>query len=256
MNKPWTRWWWLGSAVDKQNISDLLTQYHDAGVGGVEICPIYGAKGAESRYINDLTPKWMEMLDHTTAEGKRLDMGVDMTTGTGWPMGGPEISSANNSDNIAIQTYPVAAGKTLAADLSGGTLSHLEAVSDAGQNLDLTARVHGGKLDWTAPDGNWTVYAVSYTPTNFQVKRSAPGAREISSIHFPSNRSTFFSPSTPKLSPIITAFCRRISFTIHTNIRGISRRNYSSSSKHCAVTIWRENCRPWPGKARMTRRRA
>src|ERR1041385_6630762 len=39
--KPWSRWWWLGSAVDKENLTRLLEQYRDAGIGGVEICPIY-----------------------------------------------------------------------------------------------------------------------------------------------------------------------------------------------------------------------
>src|SRR5215217_1791718 len=83
--RPWTRWWWLGSAVDEPNLTRLLEQYHQAGLGGVEICPIYGARGYEDRYIDFLTPKWMAVLAHTTAEAKRLGMGVDMTTGTGWP---------------------------------------------------------------------------------------------------------------------------------------------------------------------------
>ena len=26
--KPWTRWWWLGSAVDNPNLTRLLEQYH------------------------------------------------------------------------------------------------------------------------------------------------------------------------------------------------------------------------------------
>src|SRR4051812_45173005 len=29
-NRPWTRWWWLGSAVDKTNLTRLLTEYRDA----------------------------------------------------------------------------------------------------------------------------------------------------------------------------------------------------------------------------------
>src|SRR5690349_19913675 len=60
--RPCTRWWWLGSAVDKTNLTRLLTQYREAGLGGVEVCPIYGAKGYEDRFIDFLSPKWMEML--------------------------------------------------------------------------------------------------------------------------------------------------------------------------------------------------
>jgi hypothetical protein len=50
-HKPWTRWWWPGSAVDKPNLSRELNAISELGFGGVEITPIYGAKGAESRFI-------------------------------------------------------------------------------------------------------------------------------------------------------------------------------------------------------------
>lgn len=100
--RPWTRWWWLGSAVDEPNLSRMLTQFHDAGIGGVEICPIYGAKGYESRFIPYLSPKWMHMLAFTTRTAARLDLGVDLTTGTGWPMGGPWIPKDKASESVRI----------------------------------------------------------------------------------------------------------------------------------------------------------
>lgn len=94
-NKPWTRWWWPGSAVDKASLTRQLEQFAAAGLGGVEITPIYGAKGYEDRYIDFLSPKWMEMLEHTGREAHRLGLGVDMATGTGWPFGGPWIDEAH-----------------------------------------------------------------------------------------------------------------------------------------------------------------
>jgi hypothetical protein len=48
---PWTRWWWMGSAVDKTNLTHQLEMFKQAGIGGVEICPIYGAHGYEDRFI-------------------------------------------------------------------------------------------------------------------------------------------------------------------------------------------------------------
>src|SRR5690606_32889705 len=79
-NKPWTRWWWPGSAVDAPNLTRELEQFSTAGLGGVEITPIYGAKGAEARYIDFLTPEWLHMLEHTGREARRLGLGVDMAT--------------------------------------------------------------------------------------------------------------------------------------------------------------------------------
>src|SRR5689334_7428215 len=63
--RPWAYWWWMGSAVDKANLTRELTRYRAAGYGGVHIIPIYGAKGWESHYLRYLSPEWMEMLDYT-----------------------------------------------------------------------------------------------------------------------------------------------------------------------------------------------
>lgn len=102
-NKPWTRWWWPGSGVDKVSLTQQLEKFAAAGIGGVEITPIYGAKGYESRYIDFLSPKWMEMLEHVGREAKRLGLGVDMATGTGWPFGGPWIDEANALQRAALK---------------------------------------------------------------------------------------------------------------------------------------------------------
>ena len=100
--KPWTRWWWPGSAVDATGLRTQLEQFAQAGIGGVEITPIYGARGAESRDLEFLSPRWMEMLGVATREGARLDLGVDMATGTGWPFGGPNVGTADGSSSIAF----------------------------------------------------------------------------------------------------------------------------------------------------------
>ena len=49
--RPWTRWWWQGSAVDEASLTAELEALRAAGIGGVEITPIYGVRGAESRFI-------------------------------------------------------------------------------------------------------------------------------------------------------------------------------------------------------------
>ena len=47
--RPWSYWWWMGSAVDPTNLVRELQRYADAGWGGVHIIPIYGAKGWENQ---------------------------------------------------------------------------------------------------------------------------------------------------------------------------------------------------------------
>jgi len=89
--RPWTRWWWMGNAVDEANLKRELTRYHDAGLGGVEITPIYGVTGNEQNDIPYLSDQWMEMLDYATSTANQLGMAADMTMGTGWCMGGPTV---------------------------------------------------------------------------------------------------------------------------------------------------------------------
>jgi len=101
-NKPWTRWWWPGSAVDEPNLSRELASFASAGLGGVEITPIYGARGYEERYVPYLSPRWMQLLAHTGREAQRLHLGVDMATGTGWPFGGPWVTPADGSSKLAL----------------------------------------------------------------------------------------------------------------------------------------------------------
>jgi len=112
--KPWTRWWWMGSAVNKKDLTWNLEQYAKAGLGGVEITPIYGVHGQENQFIEFLSPKWMELLEYTLAEAKRLGIGVDLANATGWPFGGPWVTDADASKTIYYKTYIVTGGEHLA----------------------------------------------------------------------------------------------------------------------------------------------
>jgi len=80
-----------GSAFTKEDIDWNLEQVKAGGFGLIHIIPIYGARGAEAREIPYLSPKWMEMLDYIVKKGEALGLIVDMTTGTGWCFGGPDL---------------------------------------------------------------------------------------------------------------------------------------------------------------------
>lgn len=91
-NKPFVRWWWLGSAVDKEGLTYNLEEFAKAGIGGYEVTPIYGVQGNESNDIEYLSPKWMEMYKYLVSESGRLGLECDLNNGTGWPFGGPQIT--------------------------------------------------------------------------------------------------------------------------------------------------------------------
>ncbi|HMO87415.1 MAG TPA: glycosyl hydrolase, partial [Lacipirellulaceae bacterium] len=111
--KPWTRWWWHGSAVTESELTIALEKYAAAGLGGLELTPIYGVRGEEAEFIEYLSPRWMDMLEHVLQEARRLDIGVDMATGTGWPFGGPWVGADAACKNLVFESYELAGGQSL-----------------------------------------------------------------------------------------------------------------------------------------------
>ena len=105
--KTWTRWWWMGSAVDKPNLKSSLIDFQKVGIGGVEITPIYGVKGQEANFIDFLSPNYLEMLDYTIKIADSLGMQVDMVLGTGWPYGGSHVTVPYAATKLVIETFEV-----------------------------------------------------------------------------------------------------------------------------------------------------
>lgn len=111
--KPWTRWWWQGSNVTTAGITHELEALKAAGIGGVEITPIYGIIGQESEFIDFLSNDWISKLVFTLKEAKRLGLGVDMATGTGWPFGGPWVGDEDASKYVAHKVFHLKEGQKL-----------------------------------------------------------------------------------------------------------------------------------------------
>ena len=196
--KPWTRWWWMGSAVDEKGLDKQLTTLSKAGFGGVEIVPIYGAKGFESKYINYLSPEWMTMLRFTTNKAKSLNMGVDMAVGTGWPIGGPQVDEENAANKMVVQTYEIQPNEKFSEkivlkdekqkNLKTIKLDIVTAYNDKNEAVVLTDKINAdGTLNWKPTAGKWTIYAVFVGKTLQKVKRAAPGGEGYTLDHFSPN---------------------------------------------------------------------
>ena len=193
--KPGARWWWLGSAVDKENLQWNLKQYADHGIGSVEITPIYGVQGNEANNIPYLSDKWMSMLRETQTYGKAYGIEIDMATGTGWPFGGPWVP-LEESANRVIFVDTVFCGKVikdlpLAVAAKDRKNSRLQKVMAYGPVdgyrvvVDVTGNVADGKLTWTAPvDTDWRIIAVYIRYGVMKVKRAAPGGEGLVIDHF------------------------------------------------------------------------
>ena len=168
----------MGSAVDPPNITHELERYHAAGFGGVHIIPIYGAQGYEDRYVQYLSLQWMDLLNYTVAEAGRLDMGVDMTLGTGWCFGGPNIAGNDACAVVVFTSAEVQAGQASADPFSPVATEAVTAFGPGHSVLDLASNVHADRsLNWVPQDGPWNVIFVSERQCKTPVKRAAPGGQ-------------------------------------------------------------------------------
>lgn len=195
VNRPFVRWWWQGSAVDKDGLTYNLEEFARQGMGGFEITPIYGVQGNEANDIPYLSEKWMEMLRHVTDESRRLGLQPEMNNGTGWPFGGPEVTEAESAQKLIIEKWKAAPGKKLDVRIEPqderqrpvATIEKIMAVN-GDTRLDITDRLRkDGTLDWKAPKkGNWEVYALFAGRTFQKVKRAAPGGEGYVVNHYDS----------------------------------------------------------------------
>ena len=192
--KPAARWWWMGSAVDAANLTHNLEAYSKAGMGTMEITPIYGVQGNDANDIQFLSPQWMQMLRHTESEAARLGMKIDMNTGTGWPFGGPEVSIKDAACKLLIEEYTLKGGERLKTKIEVtdekqrpyAKLCRLMAFNGE-RCYDLTSKITDGKLNWKAPKGEWRLIAAFVGKTFQKVKRSAPGGEGYVMNHFSAN---------------------------------------------------------------------
>ena len=198
--KPWAYNWWMGSAVDKTNLTRELERYAAAGLGGIHIIPIYGAKGYESKYITCLSPQWMDMMGWAVSEARRLGMDVDMTTGTGWCFGGPQVTDEDANASVVVKTYELGVGETIRDKIKRDSIQALVAFTLDGKFLaDLTDSVSTNGDVGFSPGGNWIgttnsappkivkVFAISQKPSGQKVKPAAPGGEGwmLNPIHPP-----------------------------------------------------------------------
>jgi hypothetical protein len=181
--KPAARWWWLGSAVDEENLSYNMEEYAHAGLGELEITPIYGVQGNEQNELSFLSPEWMQALEYTIGKGDEVGIRIDMSTGTGWPFGGPETSIEDAATKAIFEHYTVVGGKLVELSIRVSNKKD-EATSTLGKVMayqgdrcvDVTKRCDKeGMLRWQAPEGEWEIIALFIGKTRQAVKRAAPG---------------------------------------------------------------------------------
>ena len=193
--KAGARWWWLGSAVSEADLRWNMQEYSKAGIGALEITPLYGVQGNEKNEIDFLTAPWMDKLKFVQAEGAKDGILVDMNNGTGWPFGGPYVPIEEAAAKL-VHTDVTANGKELrkgvdicvkdAKEKKFAKLSRVIAYCN-GEMTDLTSMTDAnGIVTWKkAPKkNNYRIISIYCSRTRQMVKRAAPGGQGYVIDHF------------------------------------------------------------------------
>ena len=200
--KPGARWWWLGSAVDKENLQWNMQEYAKHGIGALEITPLYGVQGNDANNIPYLSDKWMEMLRFTQEQGKANGIEIDMATGTGWPFGGPWVPLEESACRAVFVEQSFIGDQVKDLDLrpveekdrKNSVLHKAMLFGHNGSVIDVTDCMTDGHLTWKASkeqrkllggkDGSKTIVVIYIKYGVMKVKRAAPGGEGLVIDHF------------------------------------------------------------------------
>ena len=200
--KPGSRWWWLGSAVDKENLQWNMQEYAKHGIGALEITPLYGVQGNDQNNIPYLSDKWMEMLRYTQEQGRQNGIEIDMATGTGWPFGGPWVPLEESACRAVFVEQSFIGDKVENLDLrpteerdrKNAVFHKAMLFGHNGSVKDVTDCMKDGILNWKATkedskllggkNGSKTVVVLYIKYGVMKVKRAAPGGEGLVIDHF------------------------------------------------------------------------
>lgn len=164
--KPWTRWWWFGAAVDPENLQGELARFSKAGLGGVEITCLYDAKGYEDRHVRYLSKRWIKMFNTTAELARRFDLGIDLPASSGWVYGGPRVPPEQTTVYASLETIRLEKEAVCEIDLANRRVAAVLAYSEDGAVVDLSGPLGQDQLlRWRAPPGRWSVYLVTMKPS-------------------------------------------------------------------------------------------
>lgn len=209
------RWWWFGPSVTDAELTRELRVMHDAGIGGVEIQPVYPValedRAAGLRIEPFLGDGFLAHLRHAAQTARDLGMRVDLTLGSGWPYGGPTVGIDDAASRLRIERVAIAPGSDRVALPPIGTgevflAAYLLAPADAaGAPIGppiTTARDGAVQVE---PAGAPRVLLVAIASRTGQlVKRAAVGAEGFVLDHY--DRGALDRYLSSVAQPLIRAF--------------------------------------------------
>src|SRR5262245_37616281 len=113
------RWWWFGPAVTRPQLEREMKLMKEGGIGGFEVQPVYPLVLDDQvpgvKNLKFLSPEFLDALSFTSQKASELGLRFDLTLGSGWPYGGPQIPITQAAGKLRVENVRFAAhSKTVA----------------------------------------------------------------------------------------------------------------------------------------------
>jgi hypothetical protein len=194
------RWWWFGPAVTKPELQRELEKMKAEGIGGVEIATLYplALDDPKSGFHNQrfLSEEHLDAIRFAVATARSLGLRVDVTLGSGWPLGGPHIPVTQAAGELRVETIPVPPGAASVAlpDIATGEqliavfLATVRNAHVSLQDAEQISTFENGRLQVSAPsqEERDAIFFIS-SRTGMTVKRAAIGAEGFVLDHYDRN---------------------------------------------------------------------
>ncbi len=182
------RWWWFGPAVTQAGLDREMRAMKAGGMGGFEIQPVYpvALDDAGSGVVTHsfLSDAFLADLRYAADRARELGLRLDLTLGSGWPFGGPQVGIAQAAGRLRVERVPIPAGAAHVTlpDIRSGERLLAVFVGDAAPLVNLAglrevADVSDGivRLPDRRPAPREAIVFISGR-TGMMVKRAAVGA--------------------------------------------------------------------------------
>ncbi|MBI5387775.1 MAG: hypothetical protein HZA90_24195 [Verrucomicrobia bacterium] len=176
-DRPWVFWWWLDGAASKEGITRDLDEMRRQGIGGVLLVDA-GTGGPDTpKGPPFMSEPWREQFRHAVREAGRLGLLMSVNLCSGWNAGGPWIQPEDAIKHLVSAELTVQGPAKLDQALPQSRVEHnwyrdiavLACRVQDGKTwtreglLDLTDKLHEGRLKCDAPEGRWTILRLGYT---------------------------------------------------------------------------------------------
>ncbi|HXN47178.1 MAG TPA: glycosyl hydrolase, partial [Bryobacteraceae bacterium] len=173
------RWWWFGPAVTRPELEREMRAMKEAGIGGVEIQPVYPLELDHN--LPFLSPEFLDALQFTSVKARELGLRVDLTLGSGWPYGGPQIPVTLAAGRLRYERVPIPPGarEVKPPPEKEGEKRIAAFLEDNGSTRELA-------MDGTVPPSSEPRAALFFfsSRTGMLVKRAAAGAEGYVLDHY------------------------------------------------------------------------